>query len=319
MSEVITMGEPMAMFVADEEGSLESVCHYTRFLAGAEVNVSIGLSRLGYDVAYVTRVGLDPFGAYIQKALQDDRIRTSYLSVDPLYPTGFQLKSKVLMGDPEVVYFRKGSAASHLTSTDVEKVDLTKTRHIHVTGIPLALSDSCRGAIESLIERGRELNIPITFDPNLRPGLWQNQETMVKTINHIATLCDYFLPGKEEAAITSGYSDVVKASEFYLRLGVKAVIIKDGPNGAFVHTGTHSFTVPGFPVLRVIDTVGAGDGFAVGFISGILDGISLHETVKRANAIGALQVMTRGDNDGLPTRSELEAFFDDYLKLNGDK
>ncbi len=318
MSDVITMGEPMAMFVADEVGSLDSISHYTRFLAGAEVNVSIGLSRLGYDVAYVTKVGSDPFGIYIQNALKQEKIKTTYVSVDSLHSTGFQLKSKVLAGDPEVFYFRKDSAASHLTKHDIEKIDFTGTRHIHVTGIPLALSDSCRDAMEALIERGRELHIPISFDPNLRPRLWKDQATMISTINRIAALCDYVLPGREEAKVATGHSDIVKACEFYLRLGVKTVIMKDGPRGAFVHTGVQTYSVPGFLVPRVIDTVGAGDGFAVGVISGLLDGLPLNEAVRCANAIGALQVMSRGDNDGLPTRVELETFQHKFLERNGD-
>lgn len=317
MSDIITMGEPMTMFVADEEGQLDSVTHYTRFLAGAEVNVSIGLSRLGYTVGYVTRVGSDPFGTYIKHALEQDCIETSYVAVDTAHPTGFQLKSRVSVGDPEVVYFRKGSAASHLSTEDVQKVDLSATRHIHVTGIPLALSDSCLAAVDALVDRGREHHIPITFDPNLRPSLWRNQATMVETVNRIAAKCDYVLPGMEEAVITTGCTEPVEAAEFYLSLGAKAVIVKMGAQGAFVHTGMGSYMVPGFTVPKVIDTVGAGDGFAVGVISGLLDGISLRDAVKRGNAIGSIQVMTRGDNDDLPTRAQLASFLNGHLEAKG--
>ena len=69
--------------------------------------------------------------------------------------------------------------------------------------------------------------------------------------------------------------------------------------------------VEGFAVPKVMDTVGAGDGFAVGFISGVLEGLSPVDAVRRGNAIGALQVMTLGDNEGLPTRDKLAAFMDE--------
>ena len=308
VNDVLTMGEPMTMFVADEEGPLESVLHYTRFLAGAEVNVSIGLSRLGCQTGYVTRVGDDPFGRYIHSELERDGIDTSFVMVDDVHPTGFQLKSKVSAGDPEVVYFRKASAASHLSEEDIRKVDFRGVRHIHVTGIPLALSESCLEAVDLLIAQGKAHQVPISFDPNLRPSLWKDTQTMVEVINHFAAKCDYILPGMGEARILTGKSTPEEAAEFYLNLGARTVIVKLGHEGAFVHTGRESYTVPGFSVDEVVDTVGAGGGFAVGVISGLLDGMPLPEAVRRGNAIGAMQVMTRGDNDGLPSRASLEQF-----------
>jgi 2-dehydro-3-deoxygluconokinase len=66
--------------------------------------------------------------------------------------------------------------------------------------------------------------------------------------------------------------------------------------------------VPGFKVDKVVDTVGAGDGFAVGIISGLLEKLPLKEAVVRGNAIGSLQVMVPGDNEGLPDRARLEEY-----------
>ncbi|MFZ2389193.1 MAG: PfkB family carbohydrate kinase, partial [Polaromonas sp.] len=65
--------------------------------------------------------------------------------------------------------------------------------------------------------------------------------------------------------------------------------------------------VPGFPVAEVVDTVGAGDGFAVGVISALLDGLSVLDAVKRGAWIGARAVQVLGDSEGLPTRDELKA------------
>jgi 2-dehydro-3-deoxygluconokinase len=91
-----------------------------------------------------------------------------------------------------------------------------------------------------------------------------------------------------------------------------------GSKGAYYRTATEEKEVPGFPVKQVIDTVGAGDGFAVGLISGILDGVSLSEAVLRGNAIGALAVMAPGDMDGLPTREKLTTFINEnrLAKIN---
>ena len=87
------------------------------------------------------------------------------------------------------------------------------------------------------------------------------------------------------------------------------MIVKLGPAGAFVKTRDgQTMTVPGFRVAEVVDTVGAGDGFALGVITGLLDGLDLYHAVQRGNAVGAMAVQAAGDNDGYPTLVELEAF-----------
>jgi len=308
LSEIILIGEPMAMFVADYVGKLDDVEKFTRSLAGAELNVCIGLKRLNYEVSYVTKLGEDPFGKYIKKSLDSEGIDTRYISFDKRFPTAFQLKEKTETGDPEVVYFRKGTAASNMTKADVGKLDLRGVRHIHITGIPPALSLSCREATYELIRKAKANGLFITFDPNLRPVLWSNKEEMVKVINDIASKCDMMLPGIGEGAILTGCNDPEAIADFYLKLGVKTVIVKDGDKGAFVKTAKESYVVPGFKVKKVVDTVGAGDGFAVGIISGLLEKLSLKDVVRRGNAIGALQVMTAGDNEGLPTRKKLQQY-----------
>jgi 2-dehydro-3-deoxygluconokinase len=313
MSEIILIGEPMAMFVADSVGNLEDIEKFTRALAGAEVNVCIGLKRLGYDVSYVTKLGMDPFGKYIKNFLTNEGIDTSHITFDANYPTAFLIKSKTEVGDPEVVYFRKGTAASHITKGDVGDINLEGVRHIHVTGILPALSLSCREATYELIRKAREKGLYVTFDPNLRPALWSSKEEMVKVINDIASKCDMILPGVAEGLILTGSDDPNTIADFYLNLGVKVVILKVGSKGAFVKTKDESFTVEGFKVDKVVDTVGAGDGFAVGIVSGLLEKLTLKESVTRGNAIGSLQVMVPGDNEGLPSREKLQQ----YLKEKG--
>lgn len=314
MPEIILIGEPMAMFVADYVGKLEEVEKFTRSLAGAEVNVCIGLKRLGYDVSYVTKLGVDPFGKYIKNFLDKEKINTSYITFDSKFPTAFQLKSKTDVGDPEVIYFRKGTAASHISKEDIEKIDLSEVRLVHVTGIPPALSESCREATYELIKKAKEKGLYITFDPNLRPALWASKEEMVKVINDIASKCDMVMPGMAEGLTLTGSEDPAEIADFYLKLGVNTVIVKVGDKGAYVKTKEEAYTVPGFKVKRVVDTVGAGDGFAVGIISGLLEKLPLKEAVVRGNAIGSLQVMVPGDNEGLPRRKELQQYLEEQMR-----
>ncbi len=308
MSRIITVGEPMALFVAEQEGSLEEVTRFDRFVAGAEVNFSIGMSRLGHSVTYITQLGKDPFGKYIGKFLNQNDIDTRYVSYVPEYTTGMQWKQKVSSGDPEVFSARKNSAASQMSLKTISNLDWDGFDHIHLTGIPPALSSGCREMVYELMKQARDRGVQISYDTNLRPGLWGDKQEMAQVINDLACRADIVLPGIEEAKVLTGREDVTEIADHYHAAGVKTVVIKLGAEGAFTSSEGERFYTDGFPVERVVDTVGAGDGFAVGVVSGILEGLPLKEAVKRAAAIGALAVMSPGDNDGLPDRNSLEAF-----------
>jgi 2-dehydro-3-deoxygluconokinase len=309
MAEVVLFGEPMVMFVAETPGPLEEVERFTRRLAGAEVNVAIGLTRLGHPVSYVTRLGDDVLGRYIQGKLEAEHIRTQ-ISLDRQHFTGFQLKEKVLSGDPQVCYFRRNSAASMLCEGDINAANLEGVRLLHITGIPPALSPSSRAATYRMVERARSAGIPVSFDPNLRPALWEDERTMIRVVNDIASRSTIFLPNSKEGKILTGSDDETVIADHYLSFGVEMVTVKLGRRGSFTKTRGESFYHPNMPVDRVVDTVGAGDGFAVGIISGILEGLSLRDTVQRGNAIGALQLRQAGDNEGLPSPEELRQYLE---------
>ena len=308
MAKVLLIGEPMALLIADMVGPLEEVESFTRKLAGAEVNVCIGLTRLGHEATYVTRLGQDPFGIYIKATLEAEGISTDFITFDDAYKTGMMLKGKVLDGDPHVAYYRKGSAASKVTPEQIEAIDLTGFDLVHMTGILPALSVESRAATKRLMARAREAGIRVSFDPNLRPTLWESKAVMTETLNDLAKLADIVLPGIEEGLTLMGSGDPATIADYYQSLGAKQVVVKVGPEGAYARDGEASTMIPGFKVEKVVDTVGAGDGFATGVISGVIEGLSFDEAVRRGNAIGSIQVQHASDNEGLPTREELEAY-----------
>jgi 2-dehydro-3-deoxygluconokinase len=312
--DVITFGEAMAMFIADEQGPLHEVNHYTRSLAGAETNVAIGLARLGFGSGWASKVGNDSFGKFIIQRLKEENVNIDHVIVDGHFPTGFQVKSKVVVGDPEVQYFRKGSAASQMGVNDFQEDYFLSANHLHMTGIPLALSNQTREFAKYALEFMKKNNRTVSFDPNLRPSLWKSKAEMVKATNEIAFKTDTFLPGILEGGILTGFSSPQDIASFYLDKGVKLVIIKLGEEGAYYKTLNDEGTIKGYNVENVIDTVGAGDGFAVGVISGLLKKLPIREAVLRGNAIGALAVQSPGDNDGYPTSHQLDQYMKKHLQ-----
>lgn len=305
---VLLIGEPMGLFIAQTCGSLETVTGYSMAVAGAEFNVAVGLARLDHNVSYLTKLGNDPFGKLIVNVLHQNKIGSEFVSYSDSASTGFMLKSRVEEGDPEIFYFRKNSAASTLSTNDLDNVDLSNYSILHLTGIFPALNEVTLSSVFELIKKAKNKGLKISFDPNLRPQLWGNTETMVKTINKIASMCDIILPGNQEGQILLGSDDPEKIGDFYINQGAEVVFTKVGSKGCCVSVKGKHTMVPGFKVDKVIDTVGAGDGFAAGIISSILEGLSYEEAALRGNAIGAIQVTSRGDNDGLPTRDKLVNF-----------
>lgn len=305
--DVVTLGEAMAMFVACETGPLEEVTQFTRQVAGAELNVAIGLSRLGLKVGWASRVGDDVFGRFVLKQLEKERINTSQVTVDDHYATGFQLKSKETEGrDPRVEYFRKNSAASHLSVADFNPAYFCAARHLHLSGVAAALSDTSRELSKLAAKEMRKAGRSISFDPNLRPVLWGSEQTMREEINTLAFAADWVLPGLGEGQLLTGKKTPEGIADFYLAQGVKAVIIKTGPDGAwYKNADGEQAQVAACKVDNVVDTVGAGDGFAVGLVSAMLEGLTLEQAVKRGNKIGSLAVQAIGDSEGLPTRAQL--------------
>ncbi|MCD7036542.1 sugar kinase [Metabacillus sp. GX 13764] len=312
--ETVTFGEAMTMFIADKEGPLADVQSFSKALAGAETNVAIGLARLGFKSGWASKVGNDSFGAYIMAQLAAEKVDVRSVAKDPRYPTGFQLKSKVTEGDPAVEYYRKGSAASHMDENDFDPDYFGEASHLHMTGIPLALSESTRRFAERALHFMKAAGKTVSFDPNLRPSLWKSEGEMIQATNSIAAKADYLFPGIQEGEILTGYHKAEDIAEFYLNQGVKTIAVKLGKEGVYYRTKDEEGTVGGIPVKEVVDTVGAGDGFAAGMISGILEDLPLKEAVMRGNAIGALAVQSKGDSEGYPDRKQLDGYLEQIIK-----
>ena len=306
--DVVTFGEAMCLFVADRSGPIEAAESYLKRTAGAETNVAIGLSRLGLRVGWASRLGEDSMARYLLAAMQREGIDCSHVVCDPTQRTGLMFKGRVDdSSDPPVEYHRKGSAASRFAPEDIDAEWLTGARHLHATGVFPALSDSCHAAARHSMALMRAAGRSISFDPNLRPSLWPTPAKMRETINHLAALSDWVLPGLEEGLFLTGGRGPEDIARFYRDRGARLVVVKLGPQGAYFSGEAGSGHVPGFPVARVVDTVGAGDGFAVGVISALLEGLAVPAAARRGAWIGARAVQVLGDTEGLPTRDELRA------------
>jgi sugar/nucleoside kinase (ribokinase family) len=306
--DVVTLGEAMALLVARESGALDHAMSFDKRSAGAETNVAVGLARLGLRVGWCSRLGDDSLGRWLLAGFRSEGIDCSQVVVDAGQRTGLMFKGRTDDGsDPPIEYHRQGSAASRLLPEHLDAAWLTSARHLHATGIFPALTPGTRAATERAIALMRAAGRSVSFDPNLRPALWPSVDAMRDSVNGLAEGCDWVLPGLDEGRLLTGLHAAPDIASFYCRRGARLVVVKLGADGAWFDGEAGCGHVPAVPVAKVVDTVGAGDGFAVGLISALLEGLPVPDAVRRGAWIGARAVTVRGDTDGLPIRAELFA------------
>lgn len=312
MSEVMTIGEPMVNLIVDSQETYLEARTLPREMAGAEFNVAIGVTRQGHSIRYVTTLGNDWQGDLILDYMNGIGIDTRNIRRVSESATGYQLKVRSSDGEPKVIYFRSGSAASRTTPDIVDDIDFDGIKILHITGIFSALAPNTYDTVTRLVDTAKQHGVTVLFDPNPRPTLWPSEEAMIDATNKLAAKSDVFMPGSEEGRLFSGKTGPRDIAEWYLDMGIGKVIIKLGDVGSVLFERTSDgdlseTVVPSF-VVNVVDTVGAGDGFASGVITALLEGLDNERLLERANAVGAIQVTSVSDSEGLPTSEELCEF-----------
>ncbi|GAA0450401.1 sugar kinase [Halococcus dombrowskii] len=305
--DVLTLGETMVLFSPDEPGPTKHQQTFKKSLGGAESNVAIALSRLGNDVTWHSKLGADPHGNYINSFVRGEGVDTATVEFTDDAPTGIMFKERRALGETSVYYYRHGSAASTMTPDDLPADAIETADYLHLTGITPALSDSCREATFAAVERAREAGTTISFDPNIRHKLWESDEEMRRTLLTLVEKSDIVLPGIEEGRTLFDTDTPDEIANACRDRGAAIAVVKLGAEGALVDDGEVT-RVPGYEVERVVDPIGAGDGFAAGFLDGRLRGFGAVEATKRANAVGAFATTVTGDVEGLPTEHELDVF-----------
>ncbi|HEU5139772.1 MAG TPA: sugar kinase [Bacillales bacterium] len=307
--DVVTLGETMVLFTPESTGYMRYATDFSAKVAGAESNVAIGLARLGHRPGWISRVGDDEFGRKILSFIRGENVDVSETMLDSAAPTGLYFKEMLTEDELRVQYYRRGSAASRMAPSDLNESYIAKANYLHLSGITPALSESCRETVMRAIEMAKENGVTVVFDPNLRKKLWSEDQAR-QVLLELASKADIVLPGIDEGKFLFGEDEPESMAKRFYDHGASAVVLKLGADGAYYCSKSESGYVSAFPVKRVVDPVGAGDGFAAGFLSGLLDDLSLEKAVERASAVGALVTMVKGDVEGLPDRPRLESFVD---------
>ncbi len=278
----------MVSIVPAQPGGLAAASLLQASIAGAESNVAVHLARRGRRVEWMGLVGTDPFGERILTTLRAQGVHTTHAHTVLSAPTGIMFKEPV--GDGRAVYYyRSGSAGALLTSGDVAHLASSRSRAIHLTGVTAALSESCRGALETLLSNDRERSGFTSFDVNHRPALWASEAQAAQTLHALASQADLVFVGLDEAELLWGCT---VPEDVRLTLGAPGtLVVKNGAVGATAFTrrcdGTDSVTFSPSALVDVVDAVGAGDAFAAGYLDARLEGLDVAACLQAGHVIAA--------------------------------
>lgn len=300
MKDVITIGDAMITFNPSSTGPLRFVPTFERKVGGAELNLAIGCARLGLKTGWISRLGNDEFGKFIFNFMRGEGIDVSEVKLVDGYPTSLNFKEILEDGSGKTFYYREKSPTATLTVAVINEDYIKSARLLHITGVFIAINkEKNLAVIKQAIKLAKKHGLLISFDPNIRLKLWSKEDAKA-ALTEILPHVDILLTGEEEAELLLGVSQPQEIIEESKKLGISYVAVKQGERGSVgYHEGNVIEAAPVKP-KKVVDTVGAGDGFDAGFIYGVLNGFSLEKTLQFANTIGSMVVSVSGDNEGLP-------------------
>lgn len=311
--DVLAIGEVMGLLDPETSGPLEDVTRFNLRIAGAEGNVLITLARLGHATALVSAVGADPLGRLVTRTLADQGVNTEHVHVDPLAPTGVFFKECLDDGARRVYYYRSGSAASRLRFdfSDLEQVGAP--RILTLSGVTLGLGGETGLAMvaRNALCWAASHDCTVVFDPNLRQTLWDGPRA-VNDFAEVLPYIDVLLAGREELATLMPSSDPDEAARDLCRAGMSAVVLKDGAKGACVYEMSRVTDIAPYPIDVVVDPVGAGDAFAAGVISGLLNGWPIGDGARIGAVLGARAVTMSGDWESASTGEDPRRVLEQY-------
>jgi 2-dehydro-3-deoxygluconokinase len=302
---VLTLGETMVLLHPLDAQPLPVSRRLGVSVAGADSNFAIAMTRLGWPAIWLSAVSQDQLGDLVVEMIGAAGVDVSRVRRDPDHPTGVLVKFRE-DGHSRVIYYRGGSAASHFDPAWLEPSLFETAAVLHLNGVTCALSPSCAASVVRAIDLARQHGVPVSLDLNLRLQLWDIDRART-TLIPLLSRVDILLGTEEELLALSGRATLEEALTAIAAHGA-VVVGKRGPRGAVALAAGRRTEHPGFVPPTIVDEIGAGDGFAAGFVSAYLRGAPVEEALRHGNLVGAAAVTVADDVSGYPTQAQLEAW-----------
>ena len=275
MKKILCIGEALIDMICTDKGKpLSEGENFLKKPGGAPTNVAAAIAALGGDVELAAKVGKDPFGQHLVDVMDSFGVNTKWMLQDENYFTTFAFVSLMENGERDF-YFNRG-ADGQLNRGEVDAIDLKEFSIIHFGSATAFLPGPLQIAYQSLLQKSLQQGIFISFDPNYRSLLFQNdKQSFIDQSWNFLDCCNFFKVSEEEAMMLTGRSTVTDAANDFLSRSNSVFAITIGKDGAMLGVNGKIETIPGIKI-KPIDTTGAGDAF-VGAVLYQLEGRSLAE------------------------------------------
>jgi 2-dehydro-3-deoxygluconokinase len=287
----------MIEFFADEP--LDTASGFQRSFGGDTFNMIASARRLGTAVGYVTKIAPDAFGRYLLLNWEREGIDLGYVRQGGSF-NGVYFIANREDGEREFTYYRRGSAASELAPTDLDAIDFAGIRAFHSSGITQALSSTARTTVLEGFSRAKNAGCITSFDLNYRPRLWSAEDARaaMEEVLPLLSVCFAGLP--EDSSPLLGTDSPEESAKRLHDSGVPLVVLKRGAKGALISDRGNWMEIPARIYGVALDTTGAGDAFAGGFLHGLLEGLPAEEAGCIGSICAGLKVLGRGAVSSLP-------------------
>jgi len=283
---------------------LPQVRRFSRYLGGSSANMAVGLSRLGAQVGMVSCLGDDSLSRFLIDFLQAEKVETSHVKTAPGYLPSLCL-TEVSPPDrfPQVFYRR--DPVDTMLDANADDLDFAASGRMFVTnGTSLCASPS-RESTYLALERARQSGARVVLDVDYRSMSWRKPEEAGLAARLALPFVDVLIGNQLELKLVAGVDDLDRATTKLRDAGVPTLVSKLGEQGTRVITAGDSVFLPPYSV-DVVSTIGAGDGFASGFLYAMLRDRPLLECLHFGNAAAAIVVSRLSFSEGMPLRSDVE-------------
>ncbi|HVL97353.1 MAG TPA: 5-dehydro-2-deoxygluconokinase [Solirubrobacteraceae bacterium] len=304
--DLITMGRVGVDLYPEQVGvPLAEVTTFAKSLGGSPTNVAVAAARLGDRSAVITKVGDDPFGAYVRAALRGFGVDDRWVGTHPALRTPIVFCEIFPPDDFPLLFYREPAAPDMtIAPAELDLDAIRAARAFWTTGTGLSAEPSRSATLAALAARSRQ---PLTIhDLDHRPVFWEDEESAGQLAREALAHATVAVGNRDEVAVAVGTRDPEAAAEALLDLGVELAVVKRGPEGTLARTRHERVEVPPVPV-DVVCGLGAGDAFGGALAHGLLQGWPLERTIRLANAAGAHVAARLACADAMPALGELEA------------
>ncbi|WP_255196350.1 carbohydrate kinase family protein [Halorarius litoreus] len=308
--DILVAGETLVDFLPDRAGPLATVESFTRRPGGAPANVAVGLATLDRTPWFWTRVGTDPFGDLLVETLEAHGLPQRFVERDPEAKTTLAFVEHDETADRAFTFYRDRTADTRLQAGTVPDETLASVAWVYVGGVELA-TEPARAATFDLVERAREQDATVVFDPNARPELWGDD--FAEVVGRAFEYADVVKATPEDLAAAGFEGDPEALAAAVHDAGPHTLLLTRGSEGAFASAtaeapwGPATVEHAGYAVDPV-DTTGAGDAFTAGALAALADGESLEEVLTFGNAVAAVTTTAEGAMTALPDQDAVAAF-----------